>query len=235
MSAVKLPLDLTQIHPFRELKAALGGVGAAHSAWWELWRELGYWAQEGNLIGRLPGEALAGFQNALTDQGLPGEGTLASMVACKLLAPEADGYYCARFALLNRDLSGAKREAVGGNMKKFYGDQKRLGGRVVQQVLSISGTKFVDKDGNPLSSEETEKVTRLIISCDNALFKGERPSPGFTEALIQDALVVSRQLTDDEIDCILRAVALKRAHPFLAGMTAERLLPQFRDMILKLA
>ena len=236
MSAVKLPLDLTQIHPFRELKSLLGGSGAAHAVWWELWRTLGYWAQEGSTIGKLPTEAAATFKNDLAETGASGEDVFQHLLTVKLLVPEDGGWFCPRFAVLNSDLLRAvKREQIGGNMRKFLHEQGKVRGKTMQLGLAISENKFVDETGAPLAEDEAEKVTRLIISCDNALFKGERPPALFTEALIQDALRVVRKLTEDEIDCVLRRVAYCRNHPILNCMTAEKLLPQFRDIMGKLS
>ncbi len=234
MSAVKLPLDLTQIPPFRNLATALGGVGAAHTLWWELWRELGYHAEEGYALGRLPGEAVLGFTAALGEQGLAGEAAWGLLLSSKLLLVEGSDYFCPRFAILNGDLRAVKRESLGGNMKKFHGSQRKAEVNLFQQTLLISGDKFKDAEGVALDPEETRRVTKLIIGCDNALFKNERPSPGFTEGIIQDALAVARRFTDDEINQVLIDVARKRTHPFLNGITTERLLPQFRDMASKL-
>jgi hypothetical protein len=234
MYAVKMPLDLTQIPPFRELKTLLGSAGTAHSLWWELWRELGYHAQEGFAIGRLSAEAVVGFKGALAEQGLEAEPAFEALIKTKVLVLEGEDFFCPRFANLNADMRAAKRESLGGIMKRFHGNQRKAASRIVQQTLSISEDKFKDADGNPLSSEETKRVTMLIIGCDNALFKPERPSPGFTEGLIQDAVMVARKMTDDEVNYILLDIARKRDHPFLTGMTTERLLPQFKDTVQKL-
>jgi len=242
-SAVKLPLDLMQIPPFRAMKDAMGGIERALLLWWELWRELGYWAQEGHSLGRLQGEQVQGFINSLVASGLaPDVKTCRETVfdgvlikASKLLVPDGEDFVCQRFVVLNSDMRqrGCK-ERMGGSMKAFQAKQKKLAGAVMQQTLSIAGFKFVDEAGNPLDSETTKRITRLIISCDNALFKPERPNVLFTEGLIQSALTVVKRLNDEAIDHVMRNVALHRDHPFLNGMTTEKLLPQFEGVMPKL-
>src|ERR1700723_660878 len=165
MQCVRLPLDLTQIPPFREIKGALG-AGEAHMLWWELWRELGYHCQEGVTLGRLPNSAVHGFKSALTEQGLDAEKGFAALVGSKLLVGDEEGYTCPRFTLLNADLKTAGRERIGAYMKQFNQRQRKLDETVLRQALLISDHKFVDEDGNPLQHEEVRKVQRLIVSCD---------------------------------------------------------------------
>jgi hypothetical protein len=234
-TTIRLPLDLTQISPFREIKnGLLGDVGEAHTLWWELWRELGYHAQEGVALGRLPGENVAGFKASLIEQGLDGDAGFDLLLKARVLVADGDDFTCPRFALLNSDFRLAKRESVGAYIKNFNGRQKKMEDSLLRQATLISESKFVDEADCPLDPDMTRKVTRLIISCDNALFKPERPSVGFTEGLIQDALRVAKKLTDDEINSVLYAVAYKRTHPALNGMTTERLLPQFGELARKL-
>jgi hypothetical protein len=64
-SAIKLPIDLLQLPPFRQLRASFG-LERALLLWFILWQELRYRSQEGTCSGRLPGAEIPIFLTALS-------------------------------------------------------------------------------------------------------------------------------------------------------------------------
>jgi hypothetical protein len=119
-------------------------------------------------------------------------------------------------------------------MRAYTQRMKKAQSQTFQQSLLISEAKLVDEQGEPLPAEEVRRVMRLIVACDNALFKPNRPPFGYTEGLIQEARGVLKRFTDEEIDMVCRTVALHRNHPSLNGVITEKLLPMFADVVKKL-
>lgn len=241
MSEIKLPPDLMQLPPYRHLRAALGSAADALLAWWLLFSELKRLAEEGGAPGRI-GEAEAEtFKKTLADvaaeNGLkwPGEKTLFELLEeAKVVKRDGTDWLCQRYQVLNGDAFRPGLSSLGGSMKAYRSKERKLGQAAMQQSLNIHESKFVDGEGVTLASEMVDRVTRLIILCDNALFKPQRPPAGFTEGLIQSALLVVGKHKEEEIHFICEQVALHRSHPRLMGFTTERLLPQFSNMLREL-
>lgn len=241
MSNLALPIDLPQLPQFRQLKAHLkGDAGSALLAWYVLWQQLAYRAQDGTPAGRLPGsdvatvvDALEDLHGAVTDRRALFDFFESPM---KLLIRDGEDYVCPRFAGLNSHLSpvARSREQRGGDMKAFVHHQKKLEDGALELGLAVDGSKFKDKDGQPIMPEEARRAWWLISTCDNALFKPARPPYGFTEALIGDAVDVVRRHGDESIRSVARRLVENRVHPFVSGLTTERLLPQFGSIVAKL-
>jgi hypothetical protein len=235
---VQLPLDLTSLPPFRQLEAGIGRLRALW-VWWTVWRELAYLSQEGLAPGRVRGEDRAGFIQAL---GLPLEQATSNLrhptsneiwellLASRLLKADGPDWVCARFALLHGGACQPRNQAQrGGDMRAYHLRQRHAESEAFQQALLITESKMVDEHGEPLDPEARQRVTRLIVTCDNALFKGQRPPHGYTEGLVQDALRVLAKFSDEEINRVCTFVANRRNHPLLT--TTEKLLPQFGDIV----
>jgi hypothetical protein len=235
-SNVKLPIDLNSLPPFRELKALLG-LERALFVWWTLWQELGYRAQEGNCPGRLPAAEVASFVAALepTESDPKARAQiLEHLVAVRLLKRDGDDYVCVRFAISHSDMGQRSQAQRGGDMRAYNLRMKKADGQAIQQSFLINEARLVDEQGQPLQAEQVKRVTRLIVACDNALYKGPRPDYGFTEGLIQEALRVLKQFTDEDIDYVCNRVARNRNHPALNGVTTEKLLPMFGGIVQKM-
>jgi hypothetical protein len=235
-SALRLPIDLLQLPSFRQLKTRFG-LERSLLIWFVLWQELRYRAQEGNCPGRLPAAevpvVLAALSIAEPDESAQRE-IFNQIVASGLLKPDGQDFVCPRFALLHGAEPNRSQAQKGGDMRAYTQRMKKAAGQTFQQSLLISETKLVDEEGQPLPAEEVKRVMRLIVACDNALFKPNRPPFGYTEGLIQEARAVLKRFTDEEIDLVCRTVALHRNHPSLNGVTTERLLPMFAEVAKKL-
>jgi hypothetical protein len=233
VGVIKLPVDVTNLPPFRFLRERLASASAALWVWVVTFQELLYRAQDGGPVGRFNQGEMDSVLGAI-QSGIPegNEVTTRMLVESGLLRPDGEDYVCPRFITLHGGVSGGPRSmaARGGDMRAFNLRQRQLEHTAVQQCLAIAERKFVDEEGKALDSEMTRKVTRLIIGCDNALFKSDRPPVLFTEGLIQQALGVLRRFTDEEINAVLTTVAGNRQHPALNGVVTERLLPLFGEM-----
>ncbi len=116
-------------------------------------------------------------------------------------------------------------------MKAYRQGKKKVPVQAFQQALLIQEAKMVDAEGKPLDRETVRRVTRLIVSCDNALYRPDRPAWSYTEGLIQTALRVLQEFSDEEIDVVCDRLAKLPRSPALMGMTTERLLPEFREVL----
>jgi len=246
-NTVKLPIDLLQLPPFRKLRTKLHRAGEANGVeqalliWWVLFQDLKYRAQEGGPAGRMPKADQQSFLSELATQfeetahAVKIDEIIPTLVELKILIEDGEDYVCTRYAVLNGEGSAGRTNAQrGGDMRAYDHRARKLGEATLQQSLQIADSKLVDDEGLPLPAEEVRRITRLVVACDNALFKPLRPSPGFTEGLIQSARTVLKKYTDEEIDQVCRIVAMHRNHPALNGITTERLLPVFGEMIRKL-
>ena len=236
---LKLPIDLTQLPPYRHLRDSLGDASKALHVWFILWQELLYRMQEGNEPGIIPCRDEEVFLKALEPVDADPEKRASMFQALKeskLLKQDGDNYVCPRFQVLHSGVSHSPSSIsrLGGSMKAFNTRMQDVNNRAFQQTLCIADYKFKDETGEPLTEEVTRRITRLIIACDNALFKNERPPAGYTEGLIQDALKVVKRYADEQIDYICRTVALHRDHAALRGMLTEKLLGIFPDIVPKL-
>ena len=247
-----MPADVRSLPPFRKLRDGLGSEASALLVWWVLFCEFHYRLQEGETAGRASRAEVAGMLDelrGLLKSEMPKSETAAPddvwkrdrleleriVMESGLLRGDGDEVVCPRFQALHGAGTGARSAAQrGGDLRAFDLRQRRVEEQAFQQSLGIAASKFVDEKGEPLDNEATRRVTRLIVGCDNALFKGSRPPIGFTEGLIQDGLRVLAKYREAEVDALLRHVALARGHPALNGMTTEKLLPQLGEMAGKL-
>ena len=238
-TTVKMPIDLVQLPNFRQLRDLVGGVERALFVWWTLWQELGYPVQEGNAPGMMPASDRTMFLAAL-EPGEPDAGKreelLKHCLTARLLKVEGADLFCPRFAVLHGAVGGGggSLAQLGGDMKAYHQGKRSVPAVAFQQSLLIQEAKMVDAEGKPLSRDEVKRVTRLVVSCDNALYRSDRPAYAYTEGLIQDALVVLKQFSDEEIDIVCDRLAKYRRHIAMSGMTTEKLLPQFREVLGKM-
>lgn len=241
MNEVILPLDLPQLPQFMKLVRFMSGdVGRAMHAWYILWQQFAYRVQEGATAGRLPEserETLIGAWAPVVPTDAA-DGYLDKLVTfmvddMKLLILDGGDMVCQRFAALygNTSAFGMSREAKGGVIKAYNAKNRKAEESMLELGLMIKPEKYKDGDNNPLTSHEIERVNWLIIRCDNALDKPERPAFGFDGALIANAAAVIRKFNDEQIKAVTKEIRLHRAHPLIAGMTTERLLPQFCDIM----
>lgn len=233
ISKICLPIDLPQTRPFRQLREALGDFNAALSAWYLLYQDLRYRQQDGQPAGRIPlceeNQLLQVFELVSPDEGVRRK-IIAVMEEAGVLRRDGEEWLCLRFISMHAGTERTTRDVsrMGGHARSFALRQRKLNS--FQQSLGILPDKFVDQNGEPLPPELVERVTRLIITCDNALALGDRPEVAFTEGLIQTAAEVCLRLNDEQIMEVARTVAIHRDHPRLAGMTTERLLPDFEKI-----
>jgi hypothetical protein len=229
-STLTFPSDLLSIPASKKMRETLGGVGDTLLIWWELFQQLKYRAEEGQVPGRLARLELPNVVKALAEQ-VPGASE-ALLLDAKVLLPDGEEYVCPRFASLHGGSVGGRSNAQrGGDMRAFDARMKKAEGSAFQQSLHISESKLKDEEGQPLEADLVRRVTRLVVATDNALFRPNRPPILFTEGLIQDALQVARKLSDEEITYVCRIVAKHRSHPALNGMTTERLLLKFEEIV----
>ncbi|HVM51251.1 MAG TPA: hypothetical protein VMU04_24690 [Candidatus Acidoferrum sp.] len=224
--------------PFRVLEGELGPANALW-LWWVVWRELAYFTEEGLAPGRIRNEDRPAFVAAIN---VPGQENIRArgdarppdcwelLVRSRLLKADGTDWVCPRFANLHGAACMPRNQAQrGGDMRAYSLRQRKAPGEAFQQALLIAESKMVDEHNEPLDPETRQRVVRLIVSCDNALFKNARPTHGYSEGLVQDALKVLRRFTDEEINRVCNFVASRRNHPMLT--TTEKLLPQFGEIV----
>jgi hypothetical protein len=226
---VQLPLDLTSLPPFRALEAELGPVQALW-VWWSLWRELAYLAQEGVTPGRIRAEDKASVERAVCEC----KATWDLLLRSRLLKADGEDWVCLRYAVLNggRVVGPRSQAQRGGDMRAFNAKQRRLEDEAQQQTFALlKRGVFVDSEGKKLEPAALERVTRLVVACDNALVRPQvrHPDTDYTEGLVQDALGVLAKFTDEEINRVVNFIAKNRGHPMLT--TTEKLLPQFKIIV----
>lgn len=236
-AAAKFPLDLTELTIFRVVQARLGTAAQAVHFFWLLWRELAQLVGQGEPTGRMRAIHMEVFIGLLVDlKFFPDREAAMAFLADPLLEHgllQRDGsdYVCLRFIALNADMAlRGKREKVGGYLKAYDARQAKAFNEEMQLALRTPARIWVDEHEEPLPMEIQDRIRRLVISCDNAL-KRERPPIGWTESLIQQALPIIGRYTDEQIGFVCRKVAACRDHPRLAGLTTERLLPNFTTII----
>ena len=237
-AAFKIPSDLQLLTQFKELASALGRSKAYH-VFYLVWQELFLRAQEGAPKGRLPASQVPGLIRTLLevepDPAKCDEMFHKAIVEqSRLLERDGEDLVCPRFMVLNAQTGKGSAASIGGSRKSFMTKQKRLQADAFQQSLLIRPEVFIDGDGKKLDSDQVKRVMRLVISCDNALYKPERMATGYSEGLIQAALSVLAKFTDEEINLMVTKVSMNRDHPALNGMVAERLLPELEATVRKL-
>lgn len=235
-AAFKIPSDLTLLNQFKALQAAVDVPAKAYQIWFLVWQDLFFRAQEGAPKGRLPAAAVPGLIRTLQEVQ-PDSETLFHKVVVEqsgLLQKDGEDYVCPRFMLLNAQVGKGAKESLGGSRKSFLSKQAKLSSHAFEQSLLIPPSKFVDGDGKKLDEDQVKRVMRLVISCDNALYKPERNELNYSEGLIQAALLVLRRFEDEEINVVVNRISKHRDHPALNGMITEKLLPLFGDIVGKL-
>jgi len=239
-AAFKIPSDLPLLSQFNDLVSAVGNRSRAYHIWYLIWQDLFFRAQEGAPRGRLPRAMLPGLLRTLSEVEPDADRCRelfhkVIVEQSRVLEKDGEDYVCPRFIIFNSQVGKGSRESVGGNRKAFIARQKKVQGQAFEQSLLIPANRFVDGDGKALDADKVKRVTRLIISCDNALYKPERQPMSYTEGLIQSALSVLAKYTDEEINLIINKISFQRDHPALNGMVTENLLPVLEDTARKLA
>lgn len=241
-----------QLQPFRLLEEFFGGGdpsctrdgtanGAARAllAWYILFQELLYRLEDGGAVGRIPVTEIPVFMRAFERVAPDAEAQqklYGRFNEVRLLQVQGDDVVCPRFMSLHGGVSAGPRSApqTGGDMKAFNSKVKRATNQIFQQTLAIPESILVDADKEPLPPETITRLTRLVVVCDNALFKPQRPTVGYTEALIQSGLRVLKKYSDEEIDHVARTVVKNRNHPMFNGINTEKLLEMFGEIVPKL-
>lgn len=242
-STLRMPIDLQQLPPMRALRERHGPARAVF-VWWTVWQELGYLMQDGHPPGQVSAEALPAFLQAFLPEF---DGAAAQQLwerdlvqqgerDPRLFRKHGEGFLCLRFAALHGDVPGPRsREQKGGDLRAFDRRMAAAGPASFQQSLALPAEFLRTAAGEPLPAEMGQRATRLVIACDNALFKPERPGYGWTEGLIQSAVRVLDKFTVEQTDQVCRLIAAHRNHPALSGLTTERLLDQFTDVAGKIS
>ena len=220
------------LRQFRELTALLGDASKAFHAWFVVWQDLFFRAQEGGSVGRLPATGVPALMQSL--MAIFPEEEKCRQALLTILQVDGEDYVSPRFILLNAYIGRPSLSSMGGSAKSYLSRQKRVSAEALQQGLLISPNKFIDDAGNPLNGEECRRIVRLIRSCDNALFQSERKPEGFSDGLIAEARRVLQQFDDEQINQICLNVSRRRGHVILEGMVTEKLLPDFGGITSKL-
>ena len=238
---VKLPIGVRNLQPFRLLQEHFkGSAGDTLLIWYLLFQELLYRTEDGGPVGRVPVTEIPVFFTAFEDvaAGAKAQATLyQKLVEVKLLQVQGEDMVCPRFMSLHGGVSAASRTPgqTGGDMKAFNHKQKRSQEALFQQTLGIPPSVLVDGENNPLAPDTVVRLTRLIVACDNALFKPQRPIVGYTEEVIQLGLNVLIKYSDEEIDYVARLVVKNRGDLMFNGINAEKLLAMFPKIVPKFA
>lgn len=234
---LKLPIDYRESLSFRRLEEFLGGDALrANHVYTGIWRELAYLAREGADPGRVrpcDHSLLRNICAAVTTDRV--DELFAFLVGdhFKLFVRDGEDFLCLPFANCNSHLSPNTRseKARGGDVRAFKARCARAEDRVFIQSLLIPADRLVDEAGQPLAGETVERIKRLVIWCDNALFKPTRGAWLYSPDLVANALPVIRRYTDAEIQQVCLYIARQRGHPALTGMTTETLLTKFDGLV----
>lgn len=221
LNKIILPIDFETSQEFARLVGVCGGdEDKAVARYARLFSRCGYAAREGGAPGFI----------AQQDEGLFKARVgidLKVLTETGLLITKEGGWFCPAFASLNASVDTKEKK---GGLARAYDSRVRKGlGSLDQDVLIIPAQVLVDSAGNPLSKEMCKRVRTLVLCCDSALDKMDRPLWQFSAILVQNALRVLARYTDPQIDCICRQVRMKKEHPFLAGITTEAILAPVGD------
>lgn len=226
---IHLPIDLESRQEFRLLRLHIPDARTLVFLFFRLWREFGYEAQSTGRVGHLSTASLnllaADFPDLKADLAC-------SLVEARLIEPAEGGYHCELFARSNKHLDPNARpmHLRAADVSAWARRQKHVVAEAAQQSLLVDEKIFADAEGAPLAPDEVRRLTVLVKSCDNALFRADRTPAQFTTGLVLDALTVLREHTEDEIQLVLDQLARKRTHPAVKGLTAEALLADFRNL-----
>lgn len=249
MNEIKIQRDMEQTPMVRRLRRVVAEakqglaspVTVATRLWVMLWLELGLQQDSAKPAGVLDPDAARGYVeecNLPEGEKAQWETVVGWLVEAGILIAydgEGGGWFCPKYAELNAGGGGTRSQAQrGGDLRAFTMKQQRVGQDAMQLGLRLSAEKFKDAEGRDIEGDEAHRVMMLVIGCDNALFRESRPAHGFTATIMANGARVTRQYTEAQIQEVLRTVALRRGHPMLAGLSTERLLADFGDMVRRL-
>lgn len=232
---VNLPVALRDESQFKDLKIALGDEARALFVWFSVFRELLYRGKQGYPAGRLSKvDHLPGLLADVRDS-LPDADAFHSVLVDRVkLLQEAEGDYLCTAFLKNNAFAHTSRESKGAYTKNFLQRQKNLDSDSLLTGMKIAANKWLDENQQPLDKGMIDRVTRLIISCDNALNQPDRMPILYTSSLIQMALGVVRECESSQIELVCRTLAGHRKHPRVQELTTEKLLPMFGRVLQEL-
>ena len=225
---IHLPIDLESRQEFRLLRLHIPDARSLVFLFFRLWRELGYEVQATGRVGHLSRPSL----KLLDDDVLELKADLACLlVEAGLFTETPTGWHCELFARSNKHLDPNLRpqHLRAADASSFSRKQKHVAVEAAQQSLLVDEKIFADAAGAPLAHDEVRKITVMVKSCDNALFRPDRTPAQFTAGLVLDALTVLREHTEDEFQLVIDRLARKRTHPAVKGLTTEALLADFRN------
>ena len=238
---IKIPGDVLQSPSFRRLRDSMPVTAPDDSQnrravwiWLTLWLELAGLQAEGGQAGLIPKGMVDSFRLIWVDADPQGD-VMDRLVEFQILIKNGDDYHCPRYASLNGGMTGYRSQAQrGGDAKRFKQKMAGLEHESMQMGLTLLDKRFVDGEGVPMDPDEAKRVMMLILGCDHALFKEQRQPFAFTPVLMANAATLLRSMTGEEISRGIELIGSRREHPLLAGMTTEKLLPQFGQFVRKL-
>lgn len=228
---ISLPIDFERLVEFRALVRGFGGgadgLAEALSVFARLYVELAYLAQSGRPLGQLSDvdfqnvgqpigvEDVRAFRDALVESGLVVKDSTAAAT-----------WHCPRFARDNEHLrAGAMENHERAWMtSKLVRAQRKAQSQSLQLALLIPPEYFKKPDGEPMPSEECNRLLVLIRSVDSVLQSPERPHHMYTEGLVQDAYSVVSKHNEEAIRATLMRLVAQRKHPRLLTTSTEKLL-----------
>lgn len=212
---IGVPIDFETTGPFVRLVQQTQDVDKATGIYLRLFQRLGYALREGRALGFVEPEDVGLFEarvgcrmDKLAEAGL-------------VSARDGNRYYCPAFAQEN---AAHNLSSKGGRSKNYDARVENRLKAMAGETLLISADKLVDAAGAPLAPEVIDRMRRLVICCDSALGKLHRGPWQYSATLVQNALRVLERYHDDQINAVCRQIAMKKDHPYLAGVETERLL-----------
>ena len=225
---------------FRRLVALLTRVPAL-AAFWTCWRDLGYYAQSTGKPGHLGREEVAalraefsGLSFKFSDGDSPSAAAADAIFSSGLLVLQDDGSAISPlFTTTNHRLQpGQQSLATKGGLARGHKFRMQAGAQqALFDALDIKPECLARPDGQPMDHEETRRVKLLVMTFDSALGKPNRAPKDYTPGLCQDAWRVVSRHEAALCDEFAQRVLLNRQHPSFIGMTTEKLLPRFEELL----
>lgn len=237
---VTFPIHFRQTQIFRKMVAYMAQMGSscptawADHLWITLWVDLTMNRLEGKPAGRMAEADMKTWLSGLEILGNKPKPIMHDELL-KFLVEDAhflilqDGtYICEVFAGINSGPVGRTVQQLGGDMKRYFKRKEAIDGQgAFQMALAVDSKKYSYGDGRPIDAKTIERINRIIMVVDNALYRETpRPDWAFTEALILDACDLVEAFTDERLDSMTEKIARHRNHAVLQGMTAEKLIPK---------
>ena len=208
-----------------------------------LYTELAQRAQQGEPLGHLSRKAQASLIESLKavesvtgpldgDKGV--EFLRRFCTVTNYLVESDQEFICPVFIQRNPDIDFRKREERGGDIRVYNHRLRKIPATAMQMGLELNPEKFHNADGSPMDRMMTNRVMMLIVNVDSALYQPDRQHYAYTEGLIQNAAAVLNKFTEEQITMTCRRLAMNRAHPILAGISAEKVLAEFDSFAQKL-